>query len=46
MSVTGRLPKLDLVSLLGAEITEPIVIGYTDEEAHGQDCKAGDALLL
>lgn len=37
LSIAGRLPKIHFVSLLGAEITEPIVIGHSDEEAHGQD---------
>ena len=37
LSVAGRLPKIHFVSLLGAEIAEPIVIGHSDEEAHRQD---------
>jgi hypothetical protein len=28
--------------LLSAEIVEPIVVGHSDEEAHGQDYKSGD----
>jgi hypothetical protein len=40
LSVAGRLPKIHFVSLLGAEIAEPIVIGHSDEEAHGASTKA------
>lgn len=42
LSVAGRLPKINFVSLLSAEIVEPIVVGHSDEEAHGQDYKSGD----
>jgi hypothetical protein len=31
--------------LLGAEIAEPIVIGHSDEETHGQDYKPDNVLL-
>jgi hypothetical protein len=31
--------------LLGAEIAEPIVIGHSDEEAHGEDYKSDKVLL-
>jgi hypothetical protein len=37
LSIAGRLPEVNLVRLLGAEIAEPIVIGYSDKEPHGQD---------
>ena len=45
LSVAGRLPKIHFVSLLGAEIAEPIVIGHSDEEAHRQDYKSDNVLL-